>query len=48
VGNVAAVGLGMAGVIVGLVIVLTMTTAMAAGLVIPLLVVRGRAGRRRW
>jgi uncharacterized membrane protein len=45
---VAFVGLGVAGVIAGLMIVLGIATAMAAGLVIPFLVVRFvRTGRRR-
>ena len=45
--NVAFVGLGVAGVIAGLAIILALTMAMIAGLVIPLLLVRARTGRRQ-
>jgi hypothetical protein len=44
--SVAFVGLGVAGVLAGLVIVLAITAGMVAGMVIPLVVMRARAGRR--
>jgi Flp pilus assembly protein TadB len=44
--NVALVGLGVAGVIGALLIVLVMATVLISGLVIPLIVVRSRTARR--
>jgi len=46
--TVALVGLGVAGVIGGLLIAVMLAMAMAAGLVIPLIVIRFRTGRRPW
>jgi hypothetical protein len=45
--SVAFVGLGVAGVMGGLLLVLMISAAMVAGLVAPWLLVRARAGRRR-